>query len=235
MPLKVAVVGDSMGRNLGEGLNEWSADRSDIVTYDLSIRACPIARGGVRRQGEGANFPSPPDCEWWAESDSDRLAALRQFNPDVVVMQDGMNEMLDRKLPSWPNYEHPGQPQFDSWLLGEYSAAIKIFKAKGAALLALNAVCADFEEAPYVPPGEGPSRVAAMGRIDDGLSGQGAEPVDYESHLCPNGTYTENVDGVSDARPDGYHLSADAAFAVARQWLGPMLLNRPRTPTVAAP
>ena len=235
MPLKVAIVGDSMALNLGDGLSGWSADRTDIVTYNLAIRACPISRGGIRRLGDGETFPFPPDCNWWAQPDSERYGAFRQFNPDVVVLQDGMNEMVDRKLPSWSSYEHPGETQFDSWLLNEYSAAINVFKAKGAAVLALNAVCADFEVAPYVTPGEGPSRVAAMGRLDDALGGQGAQPVDYESHLCPNGKFTDTVDGVSDARPDGFHLSDEATVAVAQRWLGPMLLNRPRTPPVVAP
>ena len=39
------------------------------------------------------------------------------------------------------------------------------------------------------------------------------------------GQFTDTVDGVSDARPDGYHLSTEAAYAVARDWLSPLALK----------
>ena len=42
--------------------------------------------------------------------------------------------------------------------------------------------------------------------------------------ICPNGQFSDQVEGVQDGRPDGYHLSSDAAVALARNWLGPIAL-----------
>ena len=43
--------------------------------------------------------------------------------------------------------------------------------------------------------------------------------------MCPNGQYSNTVDGVDDARPDGFHFTDEAATALARDWLGPLLLQ----------
>jgi hypothetical protein len=43
-------------------------------------------------------------------------------------------------------------------------------------------------------------------------------------YLCPNGTYSDYVDGVPDGRPDGYHLSDEAAIRLADRLLGPAVL-----------
>ena len=35
----------------------------------------------------------------------------------------------------------------------------------------------------------------------------------------------DTVDGVSDARPDGFHFTDEAATALSRDWLGPLLIQ----------
>jgi hypothetical protein len=67
--------------------------------------------------------------------------------------------------------------------------------------------------APAVFSTWGPSHVVATASSPSGL------------RWCPNGAYSDTVDGVSDARPDGYHLSPDGEDAVATTWLGPQVLK----------
>jgi hypothetical protein len=238
-PLKVAVVGDSLADGLAYGLQVWAHNRGDVVIYDLATRGCPLSRSGTRRFPNGDLWPVADGCGWWNDAASDRSLALRDFNPDIVVAQDGMNEVPDRKLPSWTTWRSPGQPNFDSWLVNENAAAIKTFSANGANVLFLNAACADWllldgPWADYDASSEGDTRVAALNRDYQALSVTGAKSGDLGSHLCPNGKFTQTVDGVSSARPDGYHLSPAAATAVANQWLGPLVLSaKPATkPTI---
>jgi peptidoglycan/LPS O-acetylase OafA/YrhL len=226
-PLKVAIVGDSMAEGLGNGLAAWAKNRDDVVTYNLSIGACPMSRGGTRRVNEDDDFPIADECGWWSDPDDDRSKYLAEFDPDVVVMQDGMNEVPDRKLPSWVDYRHPGQPLFDSWLADEYSSAIRTLAAHGAVVLALNAACVDWSRnwTGFGDNGEGDRRVVALNQVARTLVNRGAQVGDLNAHLCPNGKFTDSVDGVENARPDGYHLSKGAVEVVAERWLGPLVLD----------
>lgn len=241
--LRVAVIGDSMGHNLGSGLEAWSNGRDDVAVYNLGIAACPLSRGGTRQLADGTPWEVRAVCGWWANPSSDWYKAFVQFNPDVVVAQDGANEIPDRKVPGWSSYRHAGDPQFDSWLVSEYQSFSRAASLNGhASVMVLNAVCADWEMmggpfAGYAANGEGNRRATSLDTVTDALAASGTQVVDYESYLCPNGQFTETVAGVPDGRPDGYHLSYDAAGAVAEQWLGPMIMSKRRmtngpTPTI---
>ena len=229
--LKVAVVGDSMADGLAHGLTTWASGQDGVVIYNLATKGCPLSLGGgSRRQANGQEGDVHTICSWWGDPSSDRLHAFDNFAPDVVVMQDGMNELLDRKLPSWSDYSHTGQPRFDNYLLTQYSDAIKRFTANGAKLISLNAACANWELmgggfVDYANNGDGDRRVQSLDRTDTAVAASGVRSGDLNNHLCPNGTFTESIDGVDNARPDGYHLSDTGAIAVAQHWLGPLVLS----------
>ncbi|GAC1537652.1 MAG: hypothetical protein NVS3B12_21880 [Acidimicrobiales bacterium] len=240
--LKVAVVGDSMADGLARGLNTWASGQDGVVIYNLATDGCPLSLGGgSRRQANGQEGDIHPICGWWGDSSSDRSRAFDNFAPDVVVMQDGMNELLDRKLPSWSTYSHTSQPRFDNYLLTQYSNAVKRFTANGARIVSLNAACADWELmgggfVDYADNGDGYHRVQSLDRTDTVIAASGVRAGDLNAHLCPNGTFTQSIDGVDNARPDGYHLSDTAAIAVAQHWLGPLVLSAVSGgSTVAAP
>ncbi|MEY2426480.1 MAG: hypothetical protein QOI61_2052 [Actinomycetota bacterium] len=232
-PLRVAIIGDSMAGGLAQGLKGWAADRNDVITYSLATSGCPLSRGGARRTPLGSNWAVEEQCGWWADRSSDRATYLARFAPDVVVVQDGMNELPDRKLPSWRDYRHPGEPAFDQWLLSEYTALLDAVGGDQTKVLFLNAVCADWEllggEYPYYGyDGEGDRRIQSLRGTAEALVSAGATVVDFYSHICPDGKFSQNVDGVDDARPDGYHLSDDAARALAERWLGPLVVKTAR-------
>jgi hypothetical protein len=228
--MRIAVVGDSMADGLAAGLKTWGTNRGDVDVYDLGQPGCPLARGGTRRLPDGRYLEIPDYCAWWADSTSETWQNLRKFAPDVVVIQDAMNEIIDRKLPSWPTWRHPGDPAYDTWLLDEYRGAIKAF-ASDYKVVFLNAACADwdiYDEGTWTSwsNGEGDLRVGALDRTDAAATAAtGVVAGDLEGHLCPNGKYSSTVDGVSDARPDGYHLSPEASATVAERWLGPLALR----------
>lgn len=227
--LRVAITGDSLAKNLATGLASWAESRSDVVTYDLTAVGCPISRGGKRRFPDRTDWPIGDECGWWSNPSSDRFKYLELFDPDIVVMHDGANEIPDRKLDHWPSYQHAGQPLFDQWLFKEYSTFIDTVTHEGSRFLGLNAVCGDWVAmgevwAPFAG-GEGSRRVRTLNTTMHGLRASGARIGDFYDELCPNGRFTTTVYGVKDARPDGYHLRKAAAKAVANQWLGPLILE----------
>jgi peptidoglycan/LPS O-acetylase OafA/YrhL len=219
--LRVAVIGDSLGDNLGGGLSRWAHTRSDVVVYDLAIPGCPLGIGGERRFSAGRPFPVAKACRWWTDSSSKWRHAFDAFAPQVVVMEDGVNELLDRRLASWSDWHFAGEPQFDQWLTEQYGKLIDTFG--GAQVLMVNTPCADWQRYGAfadVPDIDG--RIAAVN--SDQSSVVGIRTADLRNRICPGGRYSDNVEGDPNGRPDGLHLSDRAATALARNWLGPLVL-----------
>jgi peptidoglycan/LPS O-acetylase OafA/YrhL len=240
MPLKVVVVGDSMGLNLSTGLKHWAQSQGDVVVYNLSTPGCPLsAGGGKRRMSDGSEWGVRSYCDWWTDANTDRSKYFTQYDPDLVVVDDGMNEVPDRKTIAWSSYRGPGEPSHDDWLLNQYSQMINTFTSQGAKLLFLNAACADWVTMGgpfiyYADNSDGANRIAALNRTTTASATNGVQIGDLNAHLCPNGQFTQTVDGVKNARPDGFHLSDPAAYAVADKWLG-ALVRQAAGQTVLAP
>ena len=220
--LRVAVVGDSIGVNLGQGLAAWSDSRADVAVYNLAVPACPISRGGERRISDTRPYPMHEYCGWWDDVDDERRRALQDFEPDVVVLQDGVSEVFDRRLPEWGEWRRPGQPSFDSWLVEEYRTAAGRW---GGTLLLTNAPCGDWDRyAHFRELDDAELRVSALNL---GVYNRvpGTRTADLHQRLCPGGQYRDDVEGVENGRPDGFHLSREASYALARNWLGPLVLD----------
>ena len=221
--LKILVVGDSIGNNLGRGLTFWARDRNDVAVYNLAIPACPVSRGGERRIDPDTLLPIKPWCDWWADPTSPRYQAMQDFAPDVVFVEDGINALFERKLDTWSDWERPGNPQFDNWMTSEYQTFVDDFRSLRSKVVIANAPCGDW--ANYFPTiTDGPQRVRALNNlvyptvVNDGSA-------DFFNEVCPNGQYSDTVDGIPDARPDGFHFTDEAATALARDWLGPLLIK----------
>ena len=218
--LRVAVVGDSLADNLASGLDEWAGTRTDVVVYDLALPGCPLSRGGERRFTGDRPFPVKRVCGWWADASSERWQALSQFAPQVVVAEDGVNELFDRRLPSWSDWHAPGDQTLDDWLVGQYEEA---FGGFGGSVLLLNTPCADWQRYwTFAAVTDMDGRVAAVNadqtRVPDVTRG------DLRQRICPGGQYSDTVEGQPNGRPDGLHLSQEASYALARNWLGPLVL-----------
>jgi hypothetical protein len=57
---------------------------------------------------------------------------------------------------------------------------------------------------------------------------------DLFQRVCPTGRYQNDVEGIPDGRPDGFHFTPEASAALARNWLGPLVLDTARgTPPLA--
>jgi peptidoglycan/LPS O-acetylase OafA/YrhL len=223
--LKVAVVGDSLGNNLGAAMHTWAGQRTDVAAYNLAIPACPLSKGRQRRVGTSADkeFDVQPVCEWQDDPTSKWYKAFYAFDPDVVVTEDGVNETFDRKLPSWDDWRGPEDPRFDSWLVGEYQTVVDRWRNEGRMVLMLNAPCGDWQR--YFTEVSNPEqRVAALNSLVYPSVG-GVTVLDFFNRICPNGQYSDDVEGIPNARTDGFHFTTEAALAIATNWLGPLVLQ----------
>jgi peptidoglycan/LPS O-acetylase OafA/YrhL len=223
--LKVAVVGDSIGNNLGAAMHTWAAQRTDVAAYNLAIPACPLSKGRTRRVGTSANmeFDVQPVCEWQDDPTSKWYKAFYAFDPDIVVTEDGVNETFDRKLPSWEDWRGPEDPRFDTWLVGEYQTLVDRWRGEGRMVLMLNAPCGDWSR--YFSEVSNPERrVAALNTLAYPAV-SGVTVLDFFNRICPNGQYSDEVEGYPNARTDGFHFTTEAALAIATNWLGPLVLQ----------
>ena len=226
--LRVAVVGDSLGHNVATGLEGWAAEGSDVVVYNLAISACPMSRGGERRFSEYEWFRVDPKCAWWDDPYSERATNFIEFDPDIVVIEASLNELLDRRPDGWTRWVRPGDPQYHQWLLEEYGLMFDRMTSMAGddtQFLILNAVCADFGRHPrWQKVEDTDGRVQALNQSVFPLMVE-ANQGDLYAELCPNGEFESELWGIEDARPDGIHLSDEAAIELARRWLGPMVLE----------
>lgn len=226
--LRVAVIGDSVAHNLATGLEAWAAERGDVVVYDLSISFCPLSRGGERRWREGSSFTVHRGCLWWDNRGSERTQGYATFSPDVVVASASISEMLDRRLPDWDEWRRPGDRDYHRWLIEEYAAMFEALRSHArpeTSFITVNAPCGDFQRVEGWRHVDEPDE-----RIEDLNAGfyplmVGATNGDLFEQLCPDGEFREDLWGIAGARPDGMHLSDEAAAELARRWLGPLVLD----------
>ena len=223
--LRVVMVGDSIGDNLGWALRVWAKDRPDVTAYNLAVPACPVSRGGDRRLDPEHPFPVDPTCGWWDDPSSERYKAFQQFDPDVVVVQDSVNEVFDRKLSSWSDWQGPGDTQFDEWLIDEYQTAVDRWTAGGAKVLMTNALCGDWQRYEHFKGLQNPERrVSALNNIVYPRL-RDVRTADIFDRVCPGGQYSDEVEGYPDGRPDGFHFAMQASPLITRRWLGPLVLD----------
>jgi len=220
-PLRVLVVGDSVGQTLGRGLELWAYTTGRAEVENDAIPTCGLGRTLEVRTPLGSDMEPSGTCADWAHTWAEKIAT---FDPDVVVVQYTVWEIEYRRLPDG-HWAQPGDAAIDRWQLSEYRAAADVLSARGAPVLWLDSACVDepikhgepywFVDYQTIP------RLAA--------SRPAVHVVDMNHLLCPHGPPENDFGGVHDVRPDGAHFSDAGAFAVA-QWLMPIVLGEKAAP-----
>jgi hypothetical protein len=211
-PPRVLVLGDSQAWVLGNALVRWAEETGEATVWNQGVRGCGIVRGGeAARLGEITQDACGDWGEYWG-------AALRDFDPDAVVVLSGSWDFVDRRLPAWGTFLSYGDATFDAHLVAEYRALTDLALATGASVTWLTTPCYELEGF-----GEDPRHLndELLPRVVAGY--QRVEVVDLFAQVCPGGRFTQVLDGLENARPDGLHLSDVAADWVVAWLVGEIL------------
>ncbi len=207
----VAVFGDSMAWTM----MRYLPPTPGFKFIDYTTIGCGIARGGPYRS-TGDTLRQKPECETWPARWAQRINHVR---PDVVLLIIGRWETVDRVNEG--HWTHVGDPGFDGYIGGELRRALDILGSTGARVVVTTA--------PYnrrgeqadgsLYPEDDPDRVDAWNTLVRRVVGQRrkAKLLDLNEKLCPDGVYTNRVDGIK-MRMDGLHPTPEAV-----KWLTPWL------------
>jgi peptidoglycan/LPS O-acetylase OafA/YrhL len=231
-PVKVLVVGDSVGVTLSQGMSSVSG-KYGVDLVDRSQLGCGIVRGNPFRYF-GAVQAEPPECASWPRDWANDVA---QLDPDVVLVVVGRWEVMDRVHDG--DWTRIGDAPFDDYLDSELATALSTLSSHGAVVA--------FATAPYYKRGEQPNgslypedepwRVDRWNQLLRAFVGQGGPTalVDLGGLLSPQGKLAYSINGVTVRSSDGVHITPQGG-----RWLAPQLLpsltqlvQRPPTTTVA--
>jgi peptidoglycan/LPS O-acetylase OafA/YrhL len=223
-PLKVLVVGDSIGGTLGVGL-EQEAARYDIEMVDVGAPGCSVSMDELFRV---LAYTVPPGAPCRDGDPGALLAKWRtwvdDFNPDVVVYV-ARGELFDQEVDgAWTDIT---QPAFAAYLSARFEAGIGVLGSKGAAVVLLTTPYYDSGRQPggQLWPEDQPTRVAADNRVIRQVAAagdRGAPQVhvfDFGALVSPGGHFDQDVDGVDLRCSDGVHFTAAGG-----RWVAPRLL-----------
>lgn len=220
-PVRVTVVGDSVGITLANGVAAWGA-ANGVVVDDRTELGCPIGRGGLFRAGQDTQA-FPARCRW--SEPSGFPAALSEGQPDVVVVVGGAWDALDRLPDGASDWQHLGERPADRFALAEMLRAIDLLGSDGARVVLVTSAHVRHGAA----QGFSNLRESDPARIDrfNQLLREAAKRrrgvatvVDFGEWVAsqPGGEFSEAF------RSDGVHYDASFGPAIG-EWLGPRLVD----------
>ncbi len=223
-PMRVMVVGDSVGITLANGLQAWANETGKAMVRDDARAWCSLGRY-LPRDAFGPQNASA-GCDDWATRWGDDIGT---FDPDVVFVMFTVWEVIPRKLPGTPDFARPGDPALDAWQLSEYQHAADVLGARGARVVFFSIAC---ESNTRITRGEPYWYVNRRTLPRLAKSRPAVRLIDLDQLLCGGSQLRNDLGGVSDLRPDHAHYSDAGALALAR-WLMPIVLGRSRPPRYA--
>ena len=212
-PLRVMVVGDSIGLTLAGGMIEYARSHPGWRIYVDAESGCSLATGG-RLRALGYDAEDPPKC---ADRNAAIAAHVQEFKPDVVLVLSCLWEVADRMLPDGRKWLQPGDAAYDAFARRAVAATADAVTATGAAVgwMTCPHLDPDYHPEYYMGPPPypvaEPQRVAAYNTlVVDELAGRPVTMVDLAGYLSalPGGDLDRT------RRPDGVHLSKPIAGEV---------------------
>ena len=219
---RLAMFGDSTALLTSGGLGTWAKETGALdVVPGISRLGCGIGRGGYRWRDDGTVEPVPPHCDDWANTWGEKV---KVFSPNLVVVQVGPWETMDRRFTDDDRWHRLGEPAFDEWMLTELTEAVDTLSKEGAVVLWLTSPPMNDNLDRQGDFGlESTSDPARMDRLNQlvrqlpALRPGVVGVVDLAGWLAASGRDAT-------LRPDGVHFDDPGALDVARAWLGPELV-----------
>ena len=219
-PVRILVVGDSTAALLGQGIAAWSVQNPTVATSSLIWNpGLGFILDGTITTFDAANYLERAREIVYGELPM----TIRSLQPDVVVLMTTVNDIANRKWSDSEGPLAPSDPAFRGRMTDSYRAISAAILDQGVAHVVW-----------IVPP-----RPAALWRYAD-LN----DPLRYQVQhdvigavvagmpgrlgLVDLARWAEVTGSATDPtwRPDGVHMSVDAATVLAQQYLGAMLVQQ---------
>lgn len=220
-PVRIVVFGDSTAKATGGGLARWAAAHPDLaqVTVD-GAAGCGFVRGGVRVFPEREQ-EVPVSCGTYVDEDLARATA--ELRPDVVLFLTGGWDIVDQRFPGTEALAPTDDEYRQRIRDGFADATANVLDAGAPKVVWLAEPTSDPYWNPVVSPQEDPARHEVLHQAMRELAA--ADPArvavaDLGWWLTESGMASDHA-----ARPDGVHLTAEAAEEVSTRWLGPVALG----------
>ncbi|MGB3735148.1 MAG: acyltransferase family protein [Ilumatobacter sp.] len=220
-PVRMIVAGDSTAEAYGNGVVAWAAASPDVAQAELNVeRGCGFVRGGAYRLDDDW-FEVRTACDRWLETDLvDRVV---QATPDVVLMVTTSWDVLDHRWDDGDGFTTDSVEMRDR-LSTDFGAITDAVLAAGAGSVV-------WVEAPIPNPlwfsrgtaQEQPSRHAVLHEVMQDLAVDRPGDV-YVVDLIE---YFDDAGITADVetRPDGVHVTPQAAQSIAERFLGEQMLR----------
>jgi peptidoglycan/LPS O-acetylase OafA/YrhL len=223
-PRRILVVGDSTGSALGSGLVEWAYGHPDLVQVSVGASgACGIVRGGEYRDTTltAALEMTCGDLIW-----KQVPAMVAELQPDVVAVSITLADTWARSWDGGHTWLRPTDGDFRQRLDADYAEFFAQLVAAGAGRVVwLRPPTSSYDT------GSGKLKVdrsfvdGSQQVVEEAVTQQIARFPSVVTTLDFAGWFTASpLSADARARPDGTHLTVDAAAVVAQEWLGPALV-----------
>ena len=241
-PVKVLLVGDSMAGTLGVGLAQ-EARQDNVQIANEGTPGCSLSMQTQVRVLFYTVAPNPP-CDVDANPDSllDTWRAwVNAYNPDVVVYL-ARGETYDQEVGG--QWQNPGEPGFDSYLVNRYRQAVAVLGSRGANVVLLTTPYYDSGTSPAGTPWpeDAPSRVAldnsTMREVATstaaGADGSRVYVFDLNALVSPGHAFAPSVDQINVRCGDGVHVTRSGGIFVGQR-LAPELAALGQAHATASP
>ena len=220
-PVRMIVAGDSTGEAYGNGVVSWAAASPDVAQAELNVeRGCGFLRDGdYLLDGEWTEVRD--DCSDWLERDlPDRVS---ETGADVVLMVTTSWDVLDRRWDAGAGFA-TDTDEMRARLRFDFTRVTDELLAEGAG--AVVWVKAPIPNPLWFSRGteqEQPARHEVLHDVMDEIAVThpgDVYVVDLLGYFDEMG-YTDDVD----LRPDGVHVTPEAAEAIAVDFLGEQMIR----------
>ena len=206
-PLRVLVVGDSVGITLGRGLELWSRETGRTVVRNEARKYCSLGRYLPRIAGYGPDEQGA-GCDDWQTRWARRCRRLRSRCRRGPVHDLGARVAGASGRDRFRRTRHAGASTTGS---GPNTTPPRMCSAqRGANVVWLTIPCTpNYPSTPGSPTWYVNERTIAGAARDRGF----VRVLDLDAQVCPNHQFRSAYGGVDPARPDGNHFSDDGALA----------------------
>jgi peptidoglycan/LPS O-acetylase OafA/YrhL len=224
-PRRILVVGDSTGSALGSGLVEWAYGHPDLVQVSVGASgACGIVRGGEYEDTTltAALQMTCGDLMW-----KQVPAMVAELRPDVVAVSITLADTWERSWDGGHTWLRPTDGEFRQRLDADYAEYFAQLVAAGAGQIVwLRPPTSSYDTGSGAPEVDRSFVDGSQQVVEEAVTQQIARFPSVVTTLDFAGWFTASpLSRDASARPDGTHLTVDAAAVVAQEWLGPALVG----------